>query len=360
MRTMLLKRSVRTTTRSVCRARVLGGLAAGALALASHGAAAWGPNGHKAVGGMADQLIAGTPTAKKVRAILGSDLATAAGWADCARSVESQKTTWVYTKRGTYGSCLVYENPASEKLLIDFVKRNASRCGGWASSEQCRHKAYHFVDLSIEQDRYELGRPGTAENDLVHAINATVAVLQGRKSPPPFDIRTRKEALRLLVHYLGDLHQPLHVGSIYLDDAGRPMDPATAEEAREHGNAGGNLIELEDKKLHAIWDDVSDTLLKQLLGGQGAAEARKLLPGAGSRAPWAADWTTTWASDTVVAARKAYKGLKFGPKVTTPAGSEWRATAAEPAYRRAREALQREQLIKGGARLAQVLNAVWP
>ena len=47
---------------------------AGCLALQAGGAEAWGPDGHQTVGAIADQLIAGTPTAKHVRKILGSTL----------------------------------------------------------------------------------------------------------------------------------------------------------------------------------------------------------------------------------------------------------------------------------------------
>jgi S1/P1 Nuclease len=337
-------------------ASLFGLLAGLAMQLAGTPASAWGPNGHQAVGAIADQLIAGSPTAKKVRQILGSKLQTAAGWADCARAVESNQGTWSYTKPGSYPDCRVYENPASEAALIDFVKRNASRCGGFAGSAQCRHKAYHFVDLPLQHPHYDPATPGTAPNDLVHAINATITVLQGGKSPAPFDIRGRKEALRLLAHYLGDLHQPLHVGAIYLGDDGRSLDPATPQDAHDHGTAGGNQIQLEGNNLHRQWDDVSDKLFKQLLAGSGAAEARKQFPATGSLPQWPADW----ASETASQAAKAFEGLKIGAKVVTAAGAEWPATAAEPAYQGAREALQHEQLVKAGARLAQVLTALWP
>ncbi len=331
-------------------------LAALALVLAASPTLAWGPQGHQAAGAIADQLIAGTATAKQVRKILGSTLKNAAGWADCARSVELIQGTWTYTHAGAFKDCAVYETAANEKPLIDFVKRNASRCGGFASSELCRHKAYHFVDLPLQHPHYDPALPGTAPNDLVHAINATIVVLQGGKSPAPFDIRGQKEALRLLTHYIGDLHQPLHVGAVYLDDAGHPLDPATPKEAHDHGNAGGNAILLEGRKLHQWWDDIPDKLFTELIGGDGAAQARKLAP-----TPGAIDgWSATWAGETTGAAALAFNDLRIGAKVVTAGVATWPAAAPEPDYRLARETLQHEQLVKAGARLAQILTALWP
>ena len=328
-----------------------------ALTLAGTSAFAWGPKGHKSVGAIADQLLAGTSTGKKVRQVLGGNLQTASAWADCARAVELRQGKWDYFEAGAYPDCAMFENAASEHALIDFVQRNASRCGGFSSSLQCRHKAYHFVDLPLQHPHYDPALPGTAPNDLVHAINATITVLKGGKSPAPFDIRSPREALRLLTHYVGDIHQPLHVGAIYLDDAGHPLDPATPKEAHDHGNAGGNQIALEGKKLHALWDDVPDKLFKPMLAGPGAAQAKKVPATAGSDP---LQWSAEWAGESTAQAAQVYAGLKIGKKSVTLGGAEWAATATEPAYRLSREAMQQEQLVKGGARLAQILKALWP
>jgi hypothetical protein len=315
-------------------------------------AMAWDAYGHQIVGAIADQLIAGTPTAAKVRKVLGSNLQTASVWADCARSVESVKGVWSYNNPGAYKACAIFENAASQAALIAFVKRNATRCAPNASYAQCRHKAYHFTDISIQRPDYSPTLPGAGPNDLVQALGATLTVLQGGQSPAPINIVGQREALRLLTHYVGDLHQPLHVGSVYLTDAGKPMDPATQEEAHAHDNAGGNKILLKGWKLHARWDDVPGKTTTKLLGGAGAAQARQVPASTGP----IANWPATWASETLVAARSAFKGLDIQPKV----GDQWPATAEEPAYRVSRETLHEAQLVKAGARLAQILTTIWP
>ena len=61
------------------------------------------------------------------------------------------------------------------------------------------------------------------------------------------DARGRSYALRLLIHYLGDVHQPLHSLSRV-----NPEFPA--------GDRGGNDFKLPShygaKELHAVWDSV--------------------------------------------------------------------------------------------------------
>jgi S1/P1 Nuclease len=327
-----------------------------AFALASAAAPAFGPGGHQAVGALADQLLAGTPTGKKVRKTLGGSLQQASAWADCARAVELVQGVWTYTQPGKFKDCAVYENPASEHALIDFVQRNATRCGGFSTPAQCRHKNYHFVDLPIQRTRYDPAAPGTGDDDLVQAINACIVVLKGGKSPAPFRIASAREALRLLAHYVGDIHQPLHVGAVYLDDDGRLLDPATPEEAHARRTSGGNQITLEGKKLHAWWDDVPEKITRPMLAGSALAQAKKVAATRGAVGKWAA----TWAGESTAQAAALYADLRFGPMTVGTMGNEWPATAAGPATRQAREAMQQAQLLKGGARLAQVLKAVWP
>ena len=322
------------------------------LCLLAAPALAWGPQGHLTSGGIADQLIAGTPTAKKVRALLGSNLQMASVWADCARSVEGKAGSFAYAKPGQFKDCAYYENKASQDAMVGFVQRNASYCGYMAGEKRCRHTGWHFTDVSIQRSTYAVDLPGAGPDDLVQAIGACITVLQGGKPPAGFNIMGKKEALRLLVHHVGDLHQPLHVGAIYLDDAGKQLDPATDQEAQAHKNSGGNTLLLQGHKLHSLWDDLPGPLTTRLLAGAGAADARQVQPSSGPVAQWPAQWAT----DTLRVAPQAFQGLQFGAKVDTA----WPVTSSEPAYRLARENLQRAQLAKAGARLAQLLTTLFP
>ena len=358
---MGLQTALKTTLRTGLRCVGLSfGLSLGLTAsLLPGSAAAWGPAGHETVGAIADQLLKGSHAAAQVHKIQLSNLRTGSVWADCTRSVSLLKGQWTYVVDPKYkAACGVFENPASEALMVDFVRRNASYCGFMAGHTRCRHEAYHFTDISVGQPGYSPQLPGAAPNDLVQAIGAAITVLQGGKSPAPFNIANPREALRLLSHYIGDLHQPLHVGSVYLDDAGKTVTPVTAQEAKDHSNAGGNAILLGSSKLHALWDNVPDKLSVPLQAGAGATEASQVQPATGP----ISQWPTAWASETLAASAQVFEGLHIGAKLAAQPGSSahWTATSDEPAYRLARENLQHTQLVKAGARLAQILNALWP
>ena len=101
-------------------------------------------------------------------------------------------------------------------------------------------------------------------------------------------------------------------------------------------------------RLHTIWDGVPDKFNANRVNAGWLAEARKVRANTGDPA----DWPARWASQSMVQADLAYQGLNFSPRkdkhwtVVLPAGYNARA-----------DAIKRQQLTLGGARLAQVLKA---
>ena len=70
-------------------------------------------------------------------------------------------------------------------------------------------------------------------------------------------------------------------------------------------------------------------------------------------------WPTAWASETLGVARSAFAGLSFHPDPARP--GHWQVRFADrTAYERRKDEIQILQLTRAGARLAQVLNALWP
>jgi len=106
---------------------------------------------------------------------------------------------------------------------------------------------WHFIDIHFRQD----GKPDTNKPDaenVVWAIDKFEKVLAD-KSAPDAD---RADALRFLLHFVGDVHQPLHATS-------RDTDTLP------NGDAGGNRFRIEPpdiyandsrppRNLHIIWD----------------------------------------------------------------------------------------------------------
>lgn len=322
------------------------------VSLTGH-ASAWGYQGHEVVGAIADELLG--PNAKRqVETILGFHLRAAAPWTDCVRSVTRLPDgTFKYApSKSEYRiPCTSFETPAETARMEDYVSRNWYNCV-YLPKHGC-DEAYHFADVTIQHDDYRRGYAGTSDHDVVSAINAAIMVLKGGTAPLPFSIRDKKEALFLLAHFLGDLHQPLHVGAVYLDRNGQIVNPDQGGLDPATETAGGNSINDQDStNLHGEWDDIPADL------GESAtpdliAKARAVASTAGPVESFAA----AWASDTVMVSHAAFAGLTFKG---APRG-RWDVIFADrDAYWRSQDDRKREQLAKGGARLAQLLNAIWP
>jgi hypothetical protein len=327
-----------------------------AIALFSATASAWGPDGHHTVGAIADRLIAGTNAGTQVKALLGGlTLEQASVWADCAKGVDPSKN-FAYTSAGKYPECAIYETPDGEAEMIDFVRRNDSNCPREPGDASC-HTQYHYTDEAIQRKRYHLGDVGTRNFDIVAAITATIRVLQGAPAPAPFNIKDKREALLLIAHYVGDVHQPLHVGAVYLDTKGDVVDPAGSFDPATSTQGGNKITTIhvatnrKSENFHATWDDIPEALQSSHVDASWLESARKIPVSRGSIDGWSA----TWASGTLTRARAAVKDLDFGLQTngqwTVPLGGR---------YDDAMAPVKKHQLTEAGARLAQTLMAIWP
>lgn len=324
-------------------------------------ASAWGPDGHRLVGSIADQLL--TPNAKQqVKTLLGVDLREAGPWLDCVKSVHRQNDgslTYVVDPR--------YEPPCTpfandRNAMVDYAGRNWIDCvypeGASATANLGCHNTYHFDDVAVQRDKFDRNYAGTNDHDLVAATNAAIAVLLGRPAPPPFDIKDKKEALFILAHLVGDMAQPLHVAAPYLDSNGSLVDPDvthTIDPSTE--TAGGNwihdkAIDVGSDAFHHAWDDtpsdLGDTAPLALVN------VAKAVPADTDRIE---NWSAIWATDTIAVAKQAMSNVtytKIGPRKWTISFSD------RAAYLQSADAIKRQQLAKAGARLAEIVNHIWP
>ena len=333
--------------------------AIGAVAGLLLASVAWsfGSEGHMAVGNLADKLIEGTAAADQVKAILGPDetLKQASIWPDCARGVTKKNGQFVYAPDPKYHDkhCAVFETPAGQQEMIDYVTRNWDNCEYSGAASNC-HKAFHFADIPLQLGHYSETSVGAGNQDIVHAIRACVVFLRDGTTVEPFHFGQgapgRKEALRLLAHLVGDIHQPLHVGATYLTPNGRATNPnATKKFSPLSETRGGNLLLAGSSNLHTQWDDVKSGLGGEDLTGDAAA----VLATDGE----IETWSTTWATETVHQARIAYTGMSYAKHVD---GKGWPVTFKDRAsYLKSERDMQREQVTKAGARLAELLQALW-
>ena len=220
-------------------------------------ASAWGFQGHRVVGSIADQLL--KPGAKsQVQQILNDsdsrdiDLRKAAPWPDCVKSVvRHDDGRFHYEVDPDHLEfevpCTPFNSARERARMVDYVARNWSTCSYTPDGfERGCHNTFHFDDVAIQRSTFDRNNQGTNPHDLVAAIGAAIAVLSGKPIPPPFpfSIKDKKEALLLLAHLVGDLHQPLHVGSVYLDTNGKLVDPDIAHKVDpDTETIGGNAIQ---------------------------------------------------------------------------------------------------------------------
>jgi len=221
----------------------------------------------------------------------------------------------------------------------------------WADKYRESHRetaAWHFVDIEIDDpdlDRACYGFPallmhqaaseGPAQDCIVNKIDEFSAELQSAATPPA----ERLLALKYVIHFVGDLHQPLH--------------------AADHHDRGGNCIGLAPpaggrspgrmRNLHAYWDvAVVDSLGKSAARIADKLDARLTIEELND---WTQGTTRSWAMESFDVARRDTYALPSLP--TCQAGSDVTLPAAYLAQAQKDAAVQ---LLKAAIRIAGILN----
>jgi hypothetical protein len=212
-------------------------------------------------------------------------------------------------------------------------------------------QSWHFIDIALQDKKDQIAARCPDQNCVTARVAQFSAQLEKDKAAA--DAAADLDALRFLVHFVGDIHQPLHASS----DA----------------DLGGNCESLapayeQAKNLHALWDGplVGDVNaddkalasdLKRELDSFGKARLKTI--GAGSADDWA------WESHKV-AQKVIYKRLRIPTEpVVFPAGCKAvpqeildDKITVEPKYVNDMKSVVRLQLERGGVRLARLLNGV--
>jgi hypothetical protein len=164
-----------------------------ALTLVSTDALAWGAQGHRLVGSVAEQRLTAQTRAEVARLLANEPtptLAAIAPWADELRA----------------------KDPGLGK----------------------RSSSWHYVNLGEDDCLYEAERNCRNGNCVVEALKTQTAILADRSRPDA----ERAQALKFVVHFVGDIHQPMHAG--YSHDKG-------GNDFQVQFNGRGT-------NLHSLWD----------------------------------------------------------------------------------------------------------
>jgi hypothetical protein len=196
--------------------------------------------------------------------------------------------------------------------------------------------AWHYQNIDVCRP-FDAAAKCPDGNCVTAQIPRQLAIAADRKASPA----ARAQALAFVVHFVGDMHQPLHIGDKH-DRGGNDVVAAYGAKAPARMN------------LHRIWDsDLAERALTEPPAitpwATGPRQRRSL--GAGS----VADSVAGWARESWDLSRTtAYPELKDYPD-TCPAGSKVRARIDEDYVKTATPALRR-QVERAGVRLAMLLN----
>lgn len=153
----------------------------------SSSALAWGPTGHRVVGAIAERHLEPAVGLKVFNILKGQSLSRVSNWSD---EIKSEPETYQHTYN------------------------------------------WHYTDWKEEDHQHD---ETSSSGKLLTAIREQVAVLKDKNATAD-----KKEfALKFIVHLIGDLHQPLHVGN--------GLDRG--------GNNCKVLFHKKETNLHALWDE---------------------------------------------------------------------------------------------------------
>ncbi|MCH7720984.1 MAG: S1/P1 nuclease, partial [Planctomycetes bacterium] len=178
-----------------------------------------------------------------------------------------------------------FEGYAVKELLGDQTLADASTWADEIKSDRVYDwaKPLHYANVKPGSERFDLDRDCPEVGCVVSAIERFSRVLRTSGSvrfPQPTK-KEQVEALKFLIHLVGDLHQPLHVS--------RARDRGGNDIAVEFFNNRTNL--------HRLWDSGLIRHTKKPWR-EYAAELRAQVTEAKTRPPWSYGKTPEWATES--------------------------------------------------------------
>ncbi len=232
----------------------------------------------------------------------------------------------------------------------DAVADALSAASTWADDTKAETKtgAWHFIDLALQDDKSDMPERCKDDNCVTARIRLFAAQLSSHTPSSP---ASELDALRYLVHFVGDVHQPLHA----ISDA----------------DLGGNCEHVDPpvataKNLHAVWDGAIVNALGESDRDLAADLDRNLQSFSPQlRADLALGTQDDWAWEShKLAIKDIYEKLSIPTEpVIFPANCQAAPLAVsnltlhlQTSYLDDMKPVVREQLTKAGLRLARLLN----
>ncbi len=251
-------------------------LLASAAALTASSAFAWGQKGHDVVAFIAENHLTPTTKAAVENLLGGKSIVYWSNWLDNA----SHTDKYAYTK------------------------------------------TWHYRNINADQT-YD-NAPRNRTGDVITAINQQVYTLSNPAAP----LHEQQLALKILVHCMGDLHQPMHMG--------------------HYSDLGGNKWIVKyfnsDKNLHSVWDSSLVESGHKWTYTEWQDQIDRATPE--EQAMIMAGDADTWGRETYRIATEVYDTTPEGTNISFDYIAKWTP-------------IIEDQLLKGGLRLADILNGLF-
>lgn len=181
--------------------------------------------------------------------------------------------------------------------------------------------SWHYINMNLDEKYADAEK--NPKGDLVTGINKCIAVLKDKNSKA----EDKVFYLKMLVHFVGDLHQPMHIG--------------------QREDKGGNTIQVQwfgkGTNLHSVWDTkmIEEWNMSYL---ELAANSRDLNKNQIKELQKGA--VEEWVDEVHEITKEVYKSVKVGENLKYRYSYDHFGTV-------------RAQLQKGGVRLAKILNEIF-
>lgn len=183
-------------------------------------------------------------------------------------------------------------------------------------------KTWHYKNIDADE-AYETAYQEPA-GDVLTAIEAQIAALKSGT----LNKEAQALALKMLVHFVGDLHCPMHM----------------AHRSDRGGNSHQVQFFNQSRNLHSIWDSgIIDNARKwtytewaQEIDTVNKKEIEAIVAGTPAQ----------WGKETFEIATRIYEGTPKGSKLSYDYVNEWSPVVEQ-------------QLLAGGLRLAKILNEIF-
>jgi hypothetical protein len=184
-----------------------------------------------------------------------------------------------------------------------------------------KYYSWHYINMDLDQTYEQVEK--NPKGDLVTGINTCIKILNDKNSSDD----EKNFHLKMLVHFMGDLHQPMHIG--------RKEDK------------GGNSIQVEwfgkGSNLHRVWDTnmIDDWEMSYIELADNADDLSKIQIETIEKGT-----LIDWVNEVHVVTNEVYNSVEKGENLRYKYSYNHFGTV-------------RTQLQKGGIRLAKVLNDIF-